>query len=374
MKDSSLPVANSQRLLGLDGLRAIAVLLVIAYHCIISSPDLYPIYWLRAVANRLGFGVDIFFVLSGFLITHLLLNEEQKFGRINLLSFYFRRFFRICPPAFAYLLILMLLTSIGFLHISKNDFIYPALFISNYIIPNAEELSHYWSLAVEQQFYIIWPTLLILIKNKRSRLILVSVLIFCSPVWKAIYLYNLDVMEMKNIWRFDMNYGKLLVGCLLALLVSNKRINSQFLSKGIMQHKNILYFSIAGIIFSLSPPIFIHSSILIKSYAELFSWICVAVIINFIIQVSNNTWFNKMINSAVFTWVGQVSYSLYIWQQLFCWLGETSQDSLIKSIPINIFLSFGCAALSFYFIEKPFLRIRNILQKKWFPIKTFLNN
>lgn len=149
----SLPaplVAGLQRshLPSLDGIRAIAVFLVVFYH--LGVPGIPG-----------GMGVLIFFVLSGFLITWLLLKEEERFGHISLKLFYARRTLRIFPAFYVYWFLIIGLSIISSRHIFRAQAVCSFFYISNYYQaifgdPNTG-LSHTWSLGVEEQFYLVWP-------------------------------------------------------------------------------------------------------------------------------------------------------------------------------------------------------------------------
>ncbi len=134
----------------LDGWRACAILFVIACH---SQPDCNPA-WLGKL------GVDIFFGLSGFLITTLLLAESLAEGRIDLLAFYRRRAFRILPPALVFLTVI----GLGGLFKTRLEVVAALFFFRNYLpIQHATyATAHLWSLAIEEQFYLLWPGLLVL--------------------------------------------------------------------------------------------------------------------------------------------------------------------------------------------------------------------
>jgi len=172
------------RLPGLDGLRAIAVSWVMLVHLFTSQKINIENPFLRQLAASGGFGVELFFVLSGFLITYLLLKEENQTGQINLKAFYARRAFRILPPAFTFLFLvfsthIMLGKSVDLL-----EYFSAAFFFRNFT-SGTQLTGHYWSLAIEEQFYLLWPaTLCILPKSKRLSITLLLVLI--APLWRQL--------------------------------------------------------------------------------------------------------------------------------------------------------------------------------------------
>jgi peptidoglycan/LPS O-acetylase OafA/YrhL len=162
----------------LDGWRAIAILAVIACHA--SGSYFYPWgsypsdsgLW---IASLLGDkGVEIFFAISGFLICTRLLQEHHDTGRIGLKSFYLRRAFRILPPYFLYLVILASIAAAGVVQVAPIEWWSCGFFFRNYIPDLAPPFSgwytgHFWSLSIEEHFYLFWPLMLVLCGNARAR-------------------------------------------------------------------------------------------------------------------------------------------------------------------------------------------------------------
>ena len=154
---------------GLDGIRALSISLVLFAHLADGVTA-----W-----SRYGdFGVESFFVLSGFLITWLLCAQEDKRGAISVPSFYARRALRILPPAFLYIACVSALGAGGLAEVAPNEPFYCLFFVRN-LMPNGGQLSHFWSLAIEEQFYLIWPLLFLLLRSDKRRIILAASR--CSP-------------------------------------------------------------------------------------------------------------------------------------------------------------------------------------------------
>src|SRR5438093_44753 len=152
---------RSSHLPALDGLRAVAVFLVVFHH-----------FGIRAAPG--GLGVIIFFVLSGFLITWLLLGEDERFGTVSVRKFCARRFLRICPVFYFYWLLLIALLLLLHKKIVWEQAIASALFASNYYQailgdPNTG-FSHTWALSVVAQFYLLWPVIFLALRKDRIRL------------------------------------------------------------------------------------------------------------------------------------------------------------------------------------------------------------
>ncbi len=154
---------SGSRMPSLDGLRAVSICMVVIGH---SSGTVTALSHSPSVV--LGFlglgrlGVSIFFVISGFLITTLLVCEHHTTQSINLKNFYIRRAFRIFPGFYAYWLVALALTLLGFTHLSHSDLISAAVYVWNYVPRHVCTwcLGHTWSLSVEEQFYLLWPLIL----------------------------------------------------------------------------------------------------------------------------------------------------------------------------------------------------------------------
>ena len=347
------------------GLRAISIVLVILCHTF-TLPD-FPHYgWLDAIARRGGFGVDIFFVISGFLITWLLLGEESKTGRIVLRQFYVRRAFRILPPAFTYLLFIAVLVCLGKSLARWNEIFSAAFFARNLvgmdIAGRPDDTGHYWSLAIEEQFYLLWPFMLVILP-RRWRIPTVIGLILAAPIWLHINFRMFPEVvnslgEKKlgfNLNRADLRYGELMMGCLLALLRKGPR-TLRWLRHPVLQNQITFVLCIALLVFLMSPLAeFRH----IEALYPIFSAACIALAINYLVEGRPGLphW---LFNTMPMVWIGQLSFSWYLWQQIFC-LGTSG---LRMSLPWSIVLSLLTAALSFYVIEQPALRLRGLIMRR----------
>ncbi len=351
------PVISGTRLPGLDGLRAVSIILVVLHH-IYTLPDFPKHYgWLNGIAVQGFFGVNIFFVISGFLITWLLLGEESKTGRIGLRQFYIRRAFRILPPAFTYLLFVAAMVVAGLSLAPWKDILAAAFFCRNFVggplDGRPDDTGHYWSLAIEEQFYLLWPLMLVMLPRK-VRLPAVIGLILVAPIW--IYI-NLQLWPPLSR-RADLNYGYLMMGCLLALL-RNRPQSLNYLRHPVIQNQMAFMFFVAIIVLLNWPLPRIHY---IDAFFPTFCALCILLAINYLIEGRPGivTW---VFNSFPMVWIGQLSYSWYLWQQIFCY----KPVGLRVSLPWSIILSLSMAALSFYVIERPALRLRGRLIRRTSP-------
>jgi peptidoglycan/LPS O-acetylase OafA/YrhL len=339
---------GASRLSGLDGLRALAVAGVIADHLALSTGAFGG--W--AVRGR--FGVTVFFVLSGFLITHLMLAEETRTGTISLPRFYARRAFRILPPAVAYLAVIALLMTLGAIAAHYADLATSLLFVRNYFLGADDTTAHFWSLSVEEQFYLAWPLLLVLLP-RRARLPAVIALLTAVPFWKTHY-----IAYVQHPFGFDdqvvtpFNADALLVGCLLALLRSSAACGRWLRSAWLASlFALILGLALVGAALGRTR----YASIDALVWTGEGALVGVALIINTLIERRASA-LNPLLDAPPVAWLGRISYSLYLWQQLFCkacphwWAGRPPQ---------GVLLALAAAAASYYLIEQPALRLRDRL-------------
>ena len=340
------------RLPGLDGLRAIAVSWVILAHFLTSHRISPTNAVVVEIARMGGFGVELFFVLSGFLITWLLLREEEKSGSIDLKAFYLRRAFRILPPALAFLAAMGVLVLWGKIQVPAWDFVSTLLFFRNFV-RGPEVTGHYWSLAIEEQFYWVWPVLFLFLSRDR-RLYLTAALILLAPVWRKLngaYFGSADV----NWMRTDLRYDALLMGCFLAAVLVHPRFSKMLNAP--------VFTSQWGVPVAVVSIVLLNSSLLgrapgaVKLLTPSVSFVLVALIIRYLIQ-GKRGWVDLVFNFKPLVGLGLISYSLYLWQQPFCLVNP--RDFPVAFSPgVAVFVSVVLAVLSHFFIERPALRLRS---------------
>ena len=161
------PTFSEGRIPSLDGLRAVSILLVVVCHLAqtVDNPLPGPRTWYFKGAV----GVDIFFAISGFLITTLLLRETERSGTVSISRFYLRRALRILPAFWVYIAVLALFDHVGWVHLMSRDWIAAITYTVNFFLPTAFPVRHIWSLSVEEHFYLIWPLLFALLGGKRQQ-------------------------------------------------------------------------------------------------------------------------------------------------------------------------------------------------------------
>jgi peptidoglycan/LPS O-acetylase OafA/YrhL len=342
----------------LDGWRAIAILIVILCH---GSEGLnaflqLPAIFSGAYAKQLGReGVNIFFALSGFLITTRLISEERTFGIISIKSFYIRRIFRILPAAFFYISVIGLLSINNIIHITLNRWLSTVFFLANYTSEQGSwYLGHFWSLAVEEHFYFFWPFAFLLLLKTDRRLMFVVILSCVIALWRAIdFKYHFSQTSPAIFWgRTDTQLDNILFGALLALGYANVKYNghlNKFLSSSVVTMLALVF-----VLITLLPSLnWKVEFLLITVKAMIIPLIILGTVIN------HKSIMGIILESKPLTFLGKISYSLYLWQQLFVVSIENKVSSLyfLQSFPFNILVAVICAIFSYYLIEKPLIKV-----------------
>lgn len=334
----------------IDGLRAIAVLSVIVYH---AFPNALPG----------GFvGVDIFFVISGYLITQIILRERAS-GQFSYAHFYTRRIKRILPAVWAVIffstVVAMLLFPIDqylsffWSALSSVGFIANHYFASSYGYFNSPGdhtlLLHLWSLSVEEQFYIIWPTLLLVIAgapfSTPSKLIVLGLFALLSFVG-AHLMSSTGRFENDGFYLLPPRAGEFLAGCIVAVAEGTKREK--------VHARNLGWLGVSLLLISLT---FISRQHTFPGLYALLPCLGAALLLSH--SAARSTISRAFLSAKPVVYVGKISYSLYLWHwpllvipgYLF---GTTETITLLALLALSIVL----AHLSWVFIEMPIRRSR----------------
>jgi peptidoglycan/LPS O-acetylase OafA/YrhL len=342
------------RLKGFDGLRAIAVSMVIISHSMGTSDFYLPEMLVRIFGNG-GTGVRIFFVISGFLITYLLLNELNNNKRIDLRAFFIRRSLRIFPAFFTYILAIFLLAQYKIIDISNSHLISAATFTWNYghlwITENANDawfLGHFWTLALEEQYYLFWPALLVLSGVGKAKNIAI-LLVLLMPVIRVLSYFIFPDSRGQLGMMFHTALDPILVGSIGGVLFyKNKQIIRKMQSSIFCGCCVIFIFFISPIIgqYVRGYVVVIGATLESLSILYLIIWL----------QSNSNSYFLKVLEFKWIKYVGTISFSLYLWQQLFL---TPLNSTILGALPINIISVFLVAIFSYHIIERPFLNLRD---------------
>ena len=317
-------IPTVKRIPSLDGLRAISISMVLVGHIAYSG------HAPRFLSQYANLGVRIFFVISGYLITTILLGEHSCTATISLRDFYIRRAYRIFPAAMFFILMIVLFY---WQELRWYDIGAALLYLVNFDPFRPWVIGHLWSLSVEEQFYFLWPS--ILKKWYQRRMIILCAVVLVAPIART-FLFFLKVGNG--------GYGNLLTvgdnlatGCLLAMLGPGMR-EIPWKAAALMLVAMLLIplydadsrLRTVFMLFILSP--ILHFSI--------------AGILLHVVQHPY-----RLLNLPPMVWLGNISYSLYLWQQPFFDPSSSSRYGVLWAV--------GLACVSYYLIERPMLRARD---------------
>ena len=341
----------------LDGWRAFAVLMVIFGHATGSSKagSTYNVW--ADIFIYGNFGVRIFFLLSGFLITSLLIKEYQKWGTISIKNFFIKRALRIFPVLYLYLMVIILADRAFNIGMNPDNFYAVGFFYSNFRMFNGEWFTgHTWSLAVEEQYYLIWPTIFHFLQ--KHLIIFCATIILIAP-FARIFWHFYPAYYNKTLGPFFQPAETIFFGSLIAIITFKGIINEKsklWEIKGLNIISFIIiltlhYWSRNGIAGVITIPLrSIISNILI-------SFLILDTLIN------PKTFLYRFLNTKLMIQIGLISYSLYVWQQLFLVPSDLYVDKVTWSIfPLNIVVVFLVAYISYYYFEVHFLNIKKKLK------------
>jgi len=359
---------------GLDGIRAIAVMGVLLYH---ADLDFIPGGFL---------GVDVFFVLSGFLITSLLLEQFQRSGRINFKVFYLGRVRRLFPALIALLLVVGIASAFFYKDAagrSLSDIVASAFYVNNWwyvigdqsyfdFIARPPMLKHLWSLAIEEQFYFIWPAVAFVIMRKwhRRGILLFSLgLALASTVW-MLYLSNANgYPELADPSRVyfgtDSHAMGLLIGAALAAVWRPGLMSMQISPVA----RNLL--NLTGLV-ALAALLGFYVFV-----GEFTPWLyrggflILAAVVALLIAIASHPacGLGPLLGRQPLRYIGQRSYGLYLWHWPIYAVTRPELDLALDGISLLVLrlgLTFGAAELSYRFLEMPIRRgAIGKLKNKW---------
>ncbi len=324
-----------KRIPSLDGLRAISITLVVLSHLV---------KWKHVSLQVLGsygeLGVHIFFVLSGYLITNLLLREYRQSSTIDLTDFYIRRAFRILPAAFVFIGVVVVL----YWHEMRWYHVAAALFYAaNMDVSRPWIFGHLWSLSIEEQFYLLWP--FALKKWQRNKTAILLCVFLATPVFRtALYAFKVPGGLSASLPAFA---DQLAIGCLLAVFAPRiPRIAGSV----------ALAMALAIVLLPWFPATSPGRSLFMLFILRPLLDVSIAGVVLHVIQVPY-----RALNWPPVAWLGRISYSLYLWQELFC-----SNPALHLGYSLVI-PALACACLSYYFVERPMLTLRDQRRKSLGP-------
>jgi peptidoglycan/LPS O-acetylase OafA/YrhL len=352
---STSAVSNSARegrMRELDGWRAVAIFVVLSVHFLEYQHhglmSRYPILekWVREVATA---AIDTFFVVSGFVIFRLLISEEARFGSVSLKNYYYRRIFRILPAFYIYLAVIFVLLSLGYIHETRKGVLFAGLFLQDlHLVSNGWFTGHAWSLAVEEQFYLVFPVMWVLAPRRFRNLLFLTVFFLCVA-WNLSMIFTGWDARISTAIRAG--FICISVGVLLAIYEQQAR--------SIANRVPAFVVAIAGLIVVMHPVR--PYTWLADGFESLVTPPAIALVLFF--SLSRGKWLRGFLCLKPVQALGLSSYGVYLWQQLFTApRGDFSGAGQI--IPQFLPLLLLIVPLSYFFIEKPAMRLGKSLSRR----------
>ncbi|GJG86380.1 acyltransferase [Gemmatimonadetes bacterium T265] len=328
----------------LDGLRAVAILLVIAGHVG------YYTFGRGRVGELGGLGVLLFFVLSGYLITGLLQREQLATGRIDLRAFYARRALRILPAFWVFMAVVCTLMLLGVVTDATWKAVLACLLFVRNWAGRGQTLSHIWTLSLEEQFYAVWPAVLVGVGTRRALGVAAGVALACAAwrgyaIARRLYPYESDVFYLRTDFRMD----SILVGCCLALATARRAYRERLcavfraLPLRLMVPALLAWVLTASVVESLLPV-----------YLTVETLLAVAVLGRVLVGGGIDT---RALEHPVMTGIGRLSYSIYLWQQPFLTRVHAG-PGVVRALPAALAGIAATSLASYFCIERPALAFR----------------
>jgi peptidoglycan/LPS O-acetylase OafA/YrhL len=308
-----------------------------------------------------GIGVDVFFVLSGFLITGLLLDERQRLRRIRLGAFYARRALRLLPALALVLAFLILWSFVGGFADQQADelrrgVLFTAVYAANLQVAFLGELSpfsltaHMWSLSIEEQFYLVWPVVLAVLLWRRIplRTVLVAVLVAAAGValWRA-YLWSGPADVERVYYGPDTRADALLIGGALALVVALRGLP-----------RAPVLAALGGLFLAVQVRFDTHLGSFGYEGGYLLTALAAAAVLAGVVGATDGRP-ARLLGWRPLVAVGRISYGLYLWHwPIYLILNPARLDlSWLPLQVVRLTVTFAVAALSFVLLEQPALRL-----------------
>jgi peptidoglycan/LPS O-acetylase OafA/YrhL len=345
--------ATSERIPSLDGLRALSIFLVLVSHLAGTAGLGVPIE-VAGVFDIGNMGVRVFFVISGYLITGLLIREQEQTGSISLPRFYFRRTMRIFPAYYTFLAVVAVAAAGGWVALGPHDMLHAVTYTENYNTNHEWVIGHTWSLSVEEQFYLFWPAILLLAGLRRG--FRFAALFACAvPLVRTAVHYWHPAWYPRTGYNFELIGDAIATGCLLAAWRSQLWANARY--RRLLQ--SAWFWVVPAVVLAISAGG--EHPRLEGLFGITAMNVGVAICLDWAIRNADSA-VGRVLNSGPLVFVGQISYSLYLWQEPFL---DRSSTAAFARFPLNIVLALLAALVSYYLVEQPCLRARKRIETWW---------
>jgi peptidoglycan/LPS O-acetylase OafA/YrhL len=334
------------RISSLDGLRAFSIAAVVLGHVADTNKFPVSIHGLEHLGNL---GVKVFFVISGYLITTLLLNEEAARGRISLSKFYVRRVIRIFPAFYAYIAAMVIAEQAHLIELPPGDLLHAVTYTMNFHHERGWYLNHLWSLSVEEQFYLLWPATLALSGRRRALQVAGATIVVAPFIRLVMWLGGAHITAYTR--EFQAVADVLATGCVLAgahdWLGRQKRYIALLSSP--------LFFLVPGALLAVSFAAYFVRPMLFYVVGQSLSNIAIALAIDWCVRNGTSGIVGRILNWRPVVYLGVLSYSLYLWQEPFL---NPMASSWPHTFPQNVLLVIVASLVSYYGIETQALRLK----------------
>ena len=339
----------------LDGLRGVAIMAVLAIH------THHVIGWPLLRGGNIG--VDIFFVLSGFLITALLLEEWQRGGSISLKSFYWRRALRLGPALLVLLAVMYAFGSVFLAPVEADEtkralplaFVYASDLALAFFNIRLGALQHTWSLAIEEHFYLVWPLLLVAglkLGISRRWLLFITLLLAVASMVQRATLHQLGAPPVRTYYGIDTRADALLIGCAAGMALSWSFVRSSSL-------KPLLIPALLLIVFCLIATDYATPLMHLGGFTLLAVAAAVLVVNSVLSPTSQLT---GLLEARPLVWLGRISYGLYLWHYPVFKAANLLQFGWAFKLCVAVTATFAVTCLSYYLIERPALKLKRKFQ------------
>ena len=279
----------------------------------------------------------VFFTISGYLITTLLLEDQ------NLRGFYIRRVFRILPPAYLYLIVVALAEPLR-----SGELASAAFFYSNYWADRSWYTAHFWSLSMEEHFYLLWPVLLVCLGMRRA-LLAAGVLIAMTALWRPWSLAHIQ-LPYPALQRTDMRLDAFLFAGILAILMRGPYRAS------LLRVLTSTWFRVLSSLTLLTAWTWALTGSAPATGTLVEAALLPAILVSVVHWPRSSVF--RVLETRLLRWTGRISYGLYLWQQLFL------VPPAVGLLP-RLALTFAAAAASYYLMERPLLRYARAPGRNW---------
>lgn len=357
--------ARSGNVPSLDGVRGCSILLVLVGHMLLPA----------SLVGISAIGLKVFFVLSGFLITRLLLAENKQSGGISLRNFYIRRLLRLYPVIIVYVCVTSIIVLFRGQHVAPVEVASVFFYFVNYLVIHYDQIGHpltlpvgmLWSLSVEEHFYLFAPLALVLMRGNAGKMLMLALAICVVALsLRLIYAYNepaiVNTLELYQ--RSETRFDSIAFGAILACLPEFER------------GRRLITFMTNRSVFFVSVAIMLATFVLRDSYFQntwrfTFQGIALIPILASVIFAKPVPLFNRVLNLPSLVWVGALSYSLYVWHGAVFFFFSAWLEMLPHAIVpwIEFALAFFFATLSYYLLEKPIMGLRKRFGHRITPVE-----